>query len=62
MTDSEQQDAETHEKSEMRMMWIGTVTIVALIVALMGYNMWAHPDAGNNSSELSSQSRSAPTQ
>lgn len=62
MTNQDEQDGAQREKSEMRIMWIGTAVMVGLILALMGYNMWAHPNAGNEPTELSSQSRSAPAQ
>jgi hypothetical protein len=54
------QDDQNREKNEMRMMWIGSAAVVILILALMGYNMWAHPNAGSTPSEVSSQSRSEP--
>jgi len=62
MTDHDDQEAQQREKGEMRMMWIGTAAMVAVILALMGYNMWAHPNAGADPTELSSQSRPAPSE
>jgi hypothetical protein len=41
MTDPDQRRT---EKSEMRVMWIMTAVIVAIILGLMGFNMLTHPD------------------
>jgi flagellar basal body-associated protein FliL len=57
------QDDQNQDKSEMRMMWIGSGAIVLLLLGLMGYSMLFHPNMGNdstNSTELSSQSRTTP--
>jgi hypothetical protein len=58
VTNQNDQDAQNRDKNEMRFMWIGSAAVIILILALMGYNMWAHPNAGSEPSELSSQSRS----
>ena len=56
------QDDKNRDKGEMRIMWIGSAAVVVIILALMGYNMWAHPNAGVDPAEPSSQSRTAPAQ
>jgi hypothetical protein len=48
------------EKSEMRVMWIGSVAIVLLILAAMGINMLIAHDTNAGSAETSNQS--APVQ
>jgi flagellar basal body-associated protein FliL len=48
------------EKSEMRLMWIGTAAIVLLILAAMGINMLITHDTNAGSAETSSQSGTAP--
>ena len=41
------------EKSDMRMMWIGTAAIVLLILAAMGFNMLITHDGTQTTSSLS---------
>jgi hypothetical protein len=43
------------EKSEMRVMWIGTAAIVLLILAAMGINMLITHDTSTGSTETNSQ-------
>jgi hypothetical protein len=38
------QNKQDSEKSDMRMMWIMTAAVVVFILAIMGINMWTHPD------------------
>lgn len=49
------------EKREMRAMWIFSAGIVLLILAIMGGNMLLHHDRSSDSTEMSSQSRTAPS-
>jgi hypothetical protein len=60
--DQTEPDNEANDRKEMRMMWIGSGVIVLLILGLMGVNWWMHPNLPPDSTELSSQSRSAPAQ
>jgi hypothetical protein len=46
------------EKENMRIMWIASGVIVLLILGMMGLSMLS--DTGTGSTEMSSQSRSAP--
>ena len=39
-----EQNKQDSEKSDMRMMWIMTAAVVVFILAIMGINMWTHPD------------------
>ena len=55
---SDEHDPKQH--NEMRAMWIFSAAVVLLILGMMGANVLFHKDSG--SSEISSQSRSAPTQ
>jgi hypothetical protein len=48
------------DKSEMRLMWIGSGVIVLIILGLMGYNMMYNGNMAPDSTEMSSQSRTAP--
>src|SRR5262249_46085990 len=48
------------DKNEMRLMWIGSGVIVLLILGLMGYNMIFNSNMPPDSTEMSSQSRTAP--
>jgi hypothetical protein len=48
------------EKREMRAMWIFAAGMVLLILALMVGNMILHPERLSESTEISSQSRTAP--
>jgi hypothetical protein len=48
------------EKSEMRVMWIGSIAIVLLLLAAMGINLLITRDTGTGSStETTSQSGAA---
>jgi hypothetical protein len=61
MTDQNEQNSEPNsEKGEMRAMWIGSAAIVVFILALMGYNWMFHGDMATDTTEISSQSRTAP--
>ena len=44
----------------MRLMWIGSGVIVLLILGLMGYNTMYNGNMAPDSTEMSSQSRTAP--
>jgi hypothetical protein len=50
------------EKSDQRIMWIGSAVIVLLILAAMGFNMLITHDtnAGSSTETTSSQSGAAP--
>ena len=48
------------EKSDMRVMWIATAVIVLMILGAMGINMLVHHDTSTGSTEISSQTRTAP--
>jgi hypothetical protein len=48
------------DSKEMRLMWIGSGVIVLLILGLMGYNMMFNANMPPDSTEMSSQSRTAP--
>jgi hypothetical protein len=50
------------QRNEMRAMWIFSAAVVLLILGMMGANVLFHKDSGAGSSEISSQSRSAPAQ
>ena len=68
MTDQNHQERTAEERaqdrSEQRMMWIFSGSVVLLILCAMGANMMFHkesPTASDNT-EISSQSRTAPAQ
>jgi hypothetical protein len=48
------------EKSEMRVMWIGSAAIVLLLLGAMGINMLVTHSVGTGSAETSSQSGTVP--
>jgi hypothetical protein len=52
---ADQKDPNT-EKSEMRVMWIGSIVIVLLLLGAMGINMLMTHDTGAGSTQTSSQS------
>jgi hypothetical protein len=54
------QDGQDSDKGETRLMWIGSGVIVLIILGVMGLGMLFHPAPAPDSTELSSQSRSAP--
>jgi flagellar basal body-associated protein FliL len=56
---ADQKDPNT-EKSEMRVMWIGSVAIVLLLLAAMGINMLITHDTSASSTESSNQSGTVP--
>ena len=56
------QDEPDNEKNDMRAMWIATAVIVFFLVGGMGINMLIHRDTGSVPTDLSSQSRTAPSQ
>ena len=60
---TEDDDVAARDKREMRVMWGFSAAIVLLILGAMGANMlWGHRDAPANApSDISSQSRSAPS-
>ena len=43
-------------------MWIATAVIVIFLVGGMGINMLIHRDTGSGPTDISSQSRTAPSQ
>jgi hypothetical protein len=60
---TEEDDVAARDKREMRVMWGFSAAIVLFILGAMGANMlWGHHDAPANApSDISSQSRSAPS-
>ena len=57
MTDQRERNT---EKSEMRVMWIGSAAIVLLILAAMGINMLIAHGTSATSTETSNQSVTVP--
>jgi hypothetical protein len=56
---SNQDDEDAQNRREMRIMWGFTAGVVLLIFGMMGANMLFHHPA-DTSTEISSQSRTAP--
>jgi hypothetical protein len=56
---SDEHDPNQH--NEMRVMWIFSAAVVLLILGMMGANVLFHKGSSGESTEISSQSRSAPT-
>jgi hypothetical protein len=52
-------DQDNEEKQNMRIMWIASGVIVAVLLGIMGVSMLN--DKGTGPTEMSSQSRPAPT-
>ena len=58
---TEDEEIAARNKREMRVMWVFSAAIVLLILGGMGANMmWGHQTPANASSDISSQSRTAP--
>ena len=51
---------QANERSEMRLMWIGSGVVALLILGLMGYNWLVNSNLPPDSTEMSSQSRTTP--
>jgi hypothetical protein len=47
----------SYEKRGMRLMWISSAAILAVILGGMGINMYLHRDAGKTPTDISSQTR-----
>jgi hypothetical protein len=49
--------AQLYEKRGMRLMWISSAAILAVILGGMGINIYVHRDAGKTPTDVSSQTR-----
>ena len=62
MTQEEHEAIVARNKREMRAMWIFSVAIVLLILGGVGANMiWGHHPVSPTATDMSSQSRTAPS-
>ena len=50
------------EKEDMRIMWVASGVIVLIILGLMGVSMLGDTSTSTGSTDMSSQSRTAPRQ